>query len=140
MAYRELLYKRWTFGSDECAAAPASSWGTPYATAGYADVHDCDVRCASDAGCDHFLSRPCGGLYTCAVQCDFFSSWFSGTPTPCAQPDGSSASPKLWFREAPLGCREECRWSSDNDCDDGGPGAEYALCDDGALCNRQNRQ
>jgi hypothetical protein len=31
-------------------------------------------------------------------------------------------------------CVENCNWSSDGDCDDGGPGAEYAACGYGADC------
>ena len=31
-------------------------------------------------------------------------------------------------------CVENCNWSSDGDCDDGGPGAEYADCGYGADC------
>eukprot|EP00966_Prymnesium_polylepis_P094664 2191154-Prymnesium_polylepis.1 len=31
-------------------------------------------------------------------------------------------------------CTDFCRFSSDNDCDDGGPGSEYTLCNFGDDC------
>ena len=44
---------------------------------------------------------------------------------------------------APFVCSNTCRYANDNDCDDGGPGAEYAICDfatDCADCQRQQYQ
>jgi len=32
-------------------------------------------------------------------------------------------------------CEEDCSWSSDNDCDDGGPGSDYSLCAFGTDCH-----
>ena len=37
-------------------------------------------------------------------------------------------------RSALIICVEDCQYSSDNDCDDGGPGAEFAFCEWGTDC------
>ena len=31
-------------------------------------------------------------------------------------------------------CEEDCNYSSDGDCDDGGAGAEYSYCEEGTDC------
>mmetsp|Transcript_7533 Transcript_7533/g.16853 ORF Transcript_7533/g.16853 Transcript_7533/m.16853 type:complete len:298 (-) Transcript_7533:364-1257(-) len=36
---------------------------------------------------------------------------------------------------SPVGCREFCEYSSDDDCDDGGLGAEYSFCGLGTDCH-----
>ena len=46
----------------------------------------------------------------------------------------SSAPPGCYTMAHGLDCRESCYWTSDNDCDDGGPGSEYTACDLGADC------
>ena len=49
------------------------------------------------------------------------------SPRPKPPPPGPPPSP-------PGMCSNNCRYASDNDCDDGGPGAEYALCTRGDDC------
>jgi hypothetical protein len=31
-------------------------------------------------------------------------------------------------------CENACRWAGDDECDDGGPGSEFAVCDIGSDC------
>ena len=60
----------------------------------------------------------------------------------CWQKSSSGSWSNLWqvfgcssgSAGASCGCSEGCGWSSDNDCDDGGPGAEYSLCSLGSDC------
>ena len=43
------------------------------------------------------------------------------------------AKPRAKFAKPP--CDNTCNWDNDGDCDDGGPGSEYFLCDRGTDCN-----
>ena len=55
-------------------------------------------------------------------------------------PNAASGSPN-WFwtcdenSGASLGCSDACLFSSDNHCDDGGPGSEWSLCSEGTDCH-----
>jgi hypothetical protein len=57
-------------------------------------------------------------------------------PAPPSPPVPPSLPPPPPTPPAPAAptCEEDCVHSSDNDCDDGGPGAEYSLCDLGSDC------
>ncbi|KAL1528129.1 hypothetical protein AB1Y20_009493 [Prymnesium parvum] len=50
-------------------------------------------------------------------------------PLPPSPPAPSPSPP-----QSPGVCYEDCAYSSDTDCDDGGPGAEFSLCSYGADC------
>ena len=59
-------------------------------------------------------------------------------PRPPPLPAGFPRAPRMPRPPPPPfgnGCFENCYYSSDNDCDDGGPGAEYGFCDLGSDCH-----
>lgn len=61
-------------------------------------------------------------------------------PPPSPSPQPPSPSPPSpsplppYVRPITAICRNTCRYASDNDCDDGGPGAEFTICSFGTDC------
>ena len=71
-------------------------------------------------------------------------TYSDGTPVPCSyfttNPTQCAPYP-LALTNCPISCgtcqgicTETCNWATDADCDDGGPGAEYARCAQGTDC------
>lgn len=55
-------------------------------------------------------------------------------PLPPSPPPASPSPPLPPFNPLDLKCNEDCNHSQDNECDDGGPGAEYSICPNGSDC------
>ena len=53
-------------------------------------------------------------------------TWLLGLSVLAAQPSHYANAQSL--------CENTCRWPSDTECDDGGPGAEYSGCTFGSDC------
>ncbi|KAL1520830.1 hypothetical protein AB1Y20_022392 [Prymnesium parvum] len=82
-------------------------------------------RYAFDGDCDDGGS---GAEYTACglgTDCHDCGTRFSTQPPPAPSPPPPALSTQ---------CRNTCSYQSDNDCDDGGPGAEYSLCSLGTDC------
>ena len=116
--------------------------GAEYSDCGYgADCFDCGVRqgqppatppgtacvenCnwSSDGDCDD--GGPGAEYAACGYGADCIDCGVRQGQPPRAPPPP---------RAPGTVCVENCNWSSDGDCDDGGPGAEYADCGYGADC------
>ena len=99
-----------------------------------------------------FFSK-CHSIFLCAkhkmirfLLCSMFMI-IQGTPPP-PPPSPLPPSPNPSYPSPPLNpspsspespgtpqCNENCTYSEDNSCDDGGPGSEYAFCALGTDCN-----
>ena len=107
-----------------------------------------DCRHSSDGDCDdgglgaeYSLCRLGADCSDCGERTSHFSPPAPSPFTPAAsvppQPLSTPPSPE-WPPAPPAAppsrCTERCRYSSDGDCDDGGPGAEFSLCGLGSDC------
>jgi len=87
---------------------------------------DCTNTCnfASDSDCDDGGPGSEYGMCDSGTDCEDCGSRASLVPS-------SPPSPA-----APVGtCNNVCGWSFDGDCDDGGPGSEYSMCDINSDCD-----
>ena len=101
-----------------------------------------DCQYSSDGDCDD--GGPGNDYSSCALGADCIDcgSRCSPPPPPPASapspPPASAPSPPPASAPSPppasACCVEDCRYSSDGDCDDGGPGNDYSSCPLGADC------
>ena len=156
---KELRQHTWSYApTGECVSPTASEGITAPAltksSIGMASNLECSRRCTASAGCAYFTSRLCTDpLQSCVVQCDLYSNLYSSISslssptlttardlaTPCPAScgfDGSGCAGyrHVWDELPPLSCRETCADASDGDCDDGGEGAQYTICELGTDC------
>jgi hypothetical protein len=106
------------FNDSDCEDRVAGAWdGTPYENDcpayWYADGHICDEGCQfMDPDCDAPMEP----------MTEPMPSDYEPMPEPMPEEGGM-----------PL-CDDTCRFQSDGECDDGGPGSLYSLCDYGSDC------
>lgn len=93
----------------------------------------CGENCnySSDGDCDDGGPGSEYGICALGYDCIDCGPRASGStspppPSPSPPPPGGVAGAGT--------CGEQCNYSSDGDCDDGGPGAEYSICPMGYDC------
>ena len=60
--------------------------------------------------------------------------WTSDSTAPAAAPAAGNSGSMSTSSSSGSACSETCRYASDGDCDDGGPGGEYSSCEYGSDC------
>ena len=113
----------------------SASFGVASAPGG--DTSECCATCSATAGCSAFVlfGEACylkGGQLT-PTNNDATTAYYT-TLLPPPPPPSPLPSPPPPSPSPPVLCSETCYYSSDNDCDDSGPGAEYMACTLGTDC------
>ena len=100
--------------------------------AGEVGAHDSST-CPTDVASDHWLAK--NGTHWSDGSASNGTHWvirlafsLNVTCVPRVEPPTQPPSP-------PSICLRRCAYSNDGNCDDGGPGAQYALCDLGSDCD-----
>lgn len=101
--------------------------GTCSNTCTYANDNDCDD---GGAGSEYSICQ----LNTDCADCGIGSVVSGGLPPPSPSPPPPSPPPPVPPGELLL-CEDSCTYAFDGDCDDGGAGSEYALCQLGNDCS-----
>ena len=76
--------------------------------------------------CLHEDALANNSVHSCNIGASVFGEIESNTPPPAPSPSAPTSTGG--------GCSETCNYASDNDCDDGGPGAEFSICSVGTDC------
>jgi len=140
-----------TCGDDGCGGSCGECTGSAVCSRGTCRTPDCagrecgsdgaggtcgsmDGRCAEGSGCRDGRCVPCdcaGRTCGAALGCESCGE----CPSP---PMGMALCDRLTGMclpaATPANCNDTCRYSGDNECDDGRPGAHTSLCDPGTDC------
>lgn len=115
----------------------------------YGELAHCAAACGRLFGCKFFLygkGRKAGSCWaefasdsTCPEgwepdQYDFFALNLASPPPPQASPPSGAPSLPPSPPQSPGACSNSCYHSSDGECDDGGAGSQYSLCELGTDC------
>ena len=95
-------------------------------TPGYSVYCGASDSCWAD-GIDCSTVQWCQGQYR---ACDYGYTLVCGSSPYCTRSSGGGGSTGGMSGY----CNDDCRFANDGDCDDGGPGSDYDLCDFGSDC------